>query len=207
MKRALIVAVLILLAAAGLLEAQTTGITDREIQRFVVPGSANRTGFRVHASNTAVHMSLTIPAGNIIARGGYKTMVAFAHGENTKPSLTDVAMVLAGSARPTESASGVSYQRTPFAGSIIGVTIGASAALTAGSATAEATWREIDGTVRRSFLTAVISGTAATQFNATAQARGVNAFTASDGIGCQITTSSDLLPVTAEMVCTVIIEF
>ena len=204
MKRALLVAPLIVLALAAPLEAQTTGIEDREIQRFVLPGT-NTTGFRVHANRS--HMNLTLPSGNIVAIGGYKVAVAFAHPENMKPSLTNEAMPLVGTARPGDSGSGVPYQRTPFAGSIIGIAIGASTALTAGSATAEATIRELSGTVRAMGLTAVISGTAATQYNATAQARDLDRFTSSDGVGCRITTSSNLAPVTAEIVCTVIIEF
>ena len=207
MKRALIVAVLILLAGASLLEAQTTGINDREIQRFILPGT-NTTGMRVHASR--VHMSLTLPAGNIIAVGGYKVAFSYAHTGNVSVNISNAAMPVAGTAGPQGPtgplAAGVAYQRTPFAGSVIGVAIGASAALTAGSATAEATIRQFDDAVRATGLTAVIAGTAATQFNATAQARGISVFSTTDSIGCRLTTTADIAPLTAEVVCTVIVE-
>ena len=205
MKRALIVAGLIVFAVVGLLEAQTTGITDREIQRFVLPGT-NTTGHRVHASR--VHMSLTLPSGNIIARGGYKTLIAFAHPEATKASLTNVAMVLAGAGLRSSNA-GVSYQRAAFAGSIIGITLGASTALTTGTATAEATILPFNSTtVQPTGLTVTLDAALATsQFNAEERARGLFAFTGADSVGCRITTAATLAPVTGVLACTVIIEF
>ena len=207
MKRALIVAVLILLAGASLLEAQTTGINDREIQRFILPGT-NTTGMRVHASR--VHMSLTLPSGNIIAVGGYKVAFNYAHTGNVSVSISNAAMPIAGTASATGTtgplAAGVAYQRTPYAGSVIAVSCGASAALTAGSATCEATIRNFDDTVVATGLTAVISGTGATQFNATAQARGLDVFLTTDSIGCRLTTTADIAPLTAEVACTVIVE-
>ena len=82
----------------------------------------------------------------------------------------------------------------------------ASAALTAGSATCQATIRNFDDTVVATGLTAVISGTGATQFNATAQARGLDVFLTTDSIGCRLTTTADIAPLTAEVACTVIVE-
>ena len=204
MKRALIVAGLIIVAVAGLLEAQTTGINDREIQRFVLPGT-NTTGLRVHASN--VHMSLALPRGNIAAMGGYKVAFVYAHGDQSRINLTASAMPIAGTIRPSDSGSGVSYQRVPFKGSVIGVAIGASTALTAGTATAEATILRAGDLVDPTGLTVVLSSVGSTQYNAARQDREISNFTALEGVGCRLTTNAAFAPTTAELVCTVIIEF
>lgn len=66
MRQALIIAALVLLALAGLLEAQTTGPNDQEIQRFVVPGT-NTTAWRVHSSGSV--MNLTLAHGAIMFGG------------------------------------------------------------------------------------------------------------------------------------------
>ena len=202
MKRALFVAGLILLAVAGLLEAQTTSIDDREVQRFVLPGT-NTTGMRVHTS--AAHMSLTL-IGQIAAGGGYKVSFAYAHGENIVQSTTNAVMPIAGTTRSQDSGSGVSYQRIPYAGSIIGISIGASTALTAGSATAEATIFRSNMVIATG-LTATIASSGDLQYATVAQARGLDGFTPAEAIGCRLTTSADLAPRTAEMVCSVIVEF
>ena len=204
MKRALIVAGLIIFAVVGLLEAQTTGINDREIQRFVIPGTANLTGWRVHASAIAAHMSLVIPRGTIVAAGGYKTMLHFAHNEQTVPALTNNAMPLAGSARGGDAGAGVNYQRMPFGGSIMGLAIGTSAAVTAGRITARATVLRIGNVVYATGLTALLD---AGQYQVNQQERGIDTFTSGEGIGCQLTTSADYAPATSETVCTVVVEF
>lgn len=203
LRRIAVVAICVLVASAALLEAQTTGVNDQEVQRFVLPGG-NQTGLRVHASRS--HMSLTLPIGKIAALGGYKVAFAYAHGDNTKPSVSAAAMPISGTPKPLVSGSGIPYQRAPYAGSVIGIAVGASTALTAGTVTAEATIRQIDGTVIGTGLTAVLSSAAAVQYNATSQPRELDNFTASDGVGCRLTSSSDLAPVTAQIVCTVTVE-
>ena len=202
MKRVLIVAGLVLLAAAGLLEAQSTGPNDQETQRFVLPGT-NTTGWRVHASRA--HMSLALPRGNIIAAGGYKVAFAYAHGGNVVVNSTNVAMPILGTASQVSAISpGVLYQRVPYEGSIMAISIGASAALTAGTVTAEATIRRPDGTVYPSGLTAAL--TTGDQFATNTQARGRSVFTDLEGVGCRLTATSAVTPVTAEVLCTVIVE-
>ena len=201
MKRALIIASVVVLALAALLEAQTTGINDQETQRFVLPGT-NTTGYRVHASNA--HMSIAIPRGNIVAAGGYKTLIHFAHGDQTSATITGSIMPLAGSARPSDSGSGVNYQRMPYGGSIMAVAIGASSAVTAGRITARATVLRIGGVVYLTGLTALLDGG---QYQVSQQERGIDTFTSGEGIGCQLTTTSNYTPVTSEVVCTVVVEF
>lgn len=69
MKRALIVVgllALLALVAAAPAEAQSTGVTNQEIQRFTVPGG-NTTGWRVHSDGTRVN--LTLPVGAITFTG------------------------------------------------------------------------------------------------------------------------------------------
>lgn len=203
MKRALIIASVVVLALAALLEAQTTGINDQETQRFVLPGT-NTTGFRVHASNA--HMSVSIPRGNIAAMGGYKVAFVYAHGDQSSASLTNSVMPVAGTTRPSDSGSGIAYQRVPFKGSVIGVAIGASTALTAGTATAEATILRAGDVVFGTGLTTVLSSSSP-QYNAAQRERDLSTFTAVEAVGCRLTTNAAFAPVTAELVCTVIIEF
>ena len=203
LRRVSLALVLVLLAVAGLLEAQTTSTQDREIQRFVIPGTANTTGYRVHASATAAHLGVAIPRGNIAAMGGYKTMIHFAHGDQTSATLTDSIVPLAGSARPSDSGSGVNYQRMPYTGSIMAVAIGSSAAVTAGRITARATILRAGG-VYRTNLTTILDGG---QYQVAQQERGIDIFNATEGIGCQLSTTSNFAPVTAEVICTIIVEF
>lgn len=59
MKRALIVVgLLALLGGTALVWAQSTGINDQEVQRFVLP-SSNTTGFRVHTSGSIMNLTLS----------------------------------------------------------------------------------------------------------------------------------------------------
>lgn len=218
MKRRLSIA-LVGLFAFGILAtafAQTTGIDDREIQRFILPGT-NTTGMRVHASRT--EMNLRLPAGDIWAAGGYKAVFSFAHNDLIVLGVSNTAAPIAGSSRNivntpggTGNAAGPLYQQPGYAGSIIGVSLASSTALTTGAAHAEATiFRPNGGSINRTQLRALIAvktnpqGT--DQYNVTTQAKDVSPFTAAEGVGCQLSTSTDLRPQTAVIVCSIIVEF
>lgn len=203
----LALAVALLLLSAGSAAAQT----DLTIDRFFLPGTST-TGYRVHANTSEMHV--TVPSGKIRAAGGYKTPVVFSHASNVVAGLSNQAIPLA--------TTGVTYLRPVTAGSIIGVSIGARAALDVGAAHAEATILR-DGSVVATGLIAVIRDSswsgAQNQFSANSQARDLSQFTTSEAIGCRITTDSTAAnqgegtlqnpgfrPLTNEFVCTVTIE-
>src|SRR3990167_171125 len=217
MKRRLSV-VLVGLFAFGVIAvafAQTTGINDQETRRLILPGT-NTTGERVHANRT--EMNLRLPAGDIWASGGYKNVFAYAHGDFAIPNISATAAPLAGSSRFVNvsgslgTATGPLYQQPGYAGSIIGVSLALNTALTTGAAHAEATIFTLNGgAIVRTQLRALVAvktdpqGT--DQYNVTTQAKDVDVFTAAQGVGCQINTSSDLRPLNALGVCSVIVEF
>ena len=208
LSRVAVVVLVVAVGSAALLEAQSTGINDQEVQGFVLPGTSTKAS-RVHANRS--HMSLALPYGNIIAQGGYKIAYVYAHPNNIRASLSNSAMTIAGtgSERDNNSASGVYYQRPPYAGSIIGISAGASTALTAGSVTLEATvLRKGLTPVVGTGLTTVLSSAAAVQYNANAQPRNhyLSTFYPGDLIGCRLTSSGDLAPATAEIACTLVVE-
>src|SRR5438046_924091 len=136
LRRIAVLALTVVLGTAALLEAQSTGLTDTEVQGFVLPGTALK-GMRVHGNRS--HMSLALPYGNIIARGGYKIPYTYSHGDQIKASVSAAAMPITGTPKQNVNASGVAYQRAPYAGSVIAIAVGTSTAITAGSVTAEAT--------------------------------------------------------------------
>lgn len=169
---------------------------DFQIQQFFLPGQ-NRAGFRIHAAVTRNHMNVSIPYGSIWAEGGYKTLVRYTHFATA--SLTDRELGLGTTA--------VNYQRFGYQGSVIGITVGASEALTAGRITVEATVRR-GGTLIPTGLTAVIDGaTGPTQFGMRTQGRGLDFFFAADEVGCRLTTTADVAPTRAQVICTVVVEF
>lgn len=186
--------------------AQTTGINDQEIQRFILPGT-NTTGWRVHANRT--EMNLRIPAGDIWASGGYKVQYGFSHGRRIVQNTSNSAAAAVGTIG-VSGTSGVLYAPTPYAGSVIAVAIASSQALTAGYAHAEATVYQVAGNQTfRTGLTALIgfAGTGISTRSARAtQAKDLDRFLATEGVGCQMTTTSDLTPASAELLCTVVVE-
>lgn len=66
MIRALILVLVALLLLPAFADAQTTGTSNHEVQRFTLPGS-NTTGWRLHDDGTRLH--LTLPAGAVIFTG------------------------------------------------------------------------------------------------------------------------------------------
>lgn len=209
MRRILLIAGLVIALLAGAAEAQTVGINDQEVQGFFLPATSTK-AYRVHASRTA--MGLTLAHGTITAAGGYKVPFTFAHGGRTQVSLSAVVMPIAGtvSAAFNTGAVGILYQPTPTPGSIIAIAIASSTALTVGTATAEATVLELAGgagTARTTgFTVALDAGTGYTRYRAATQARGLTTFTNGDAVGCNLATSSDFAPTTAEVACTLIVE-
>ena len=173
---------------------------DRDVQQFFLPAT-NTPGFRVHTARAALaHMNLTIPRGNIWAVGGYKTPVRFTHVATA--SLAAFAIGLHQSA--------VTYQRLGYEGNVLGLTLAASDALTAGTATAVATIRRTAAgtvTVAPTQLSVTIGGPGPSQFASRTQARGRDTFRADQEVGCQLTTSADIAPVGAQLACTVVVDF
>lgn len=191
----ILVIVILVLAAPGATPASTHDLT---VDQFFLPGT-NTSGYRVHTSTTRAHMNITIPRGNIWAVGGYKALARFTHPATASQSSANIAL----------SGTAVTQQRFGYEGSVLGVSVVSSSALTAGTATAVPTIRNL-GTVRATGLTAAIgTGPTAghTQFFSRTQARGRDVFGASDEVGCQLTTTSDIAPVGANILCTVIVEF
>lgn len=202
LRRVAVAALALVVVTAALLEAQTTGPADREIQRFVLPGS-NTTGMRVHSSRTVMSQTL---AGNIIATGGYKAAFTYAHPEFVVTTVTNAHLPIAGT--PRAGSSGVAPLMPSTGGSIIGVSIASSAALTRDAAHVEAVMLRGGLGVVASGLRAVIGGGLTnTQFAASTQARGLTNFTATDAVTCRLTTDANVRPLTAQIACTVIVEF
>ena len=202
MRRAfwLTLAIVLLLPAAAVAANH-----DREVQQFFLPGT-NTSGFRVHSARAALaHMNLTIPRGNIWAVGGYKTPLRFVHTALSglpPAALTAVAIGL--------DTTGVLYQRLGYEGNVIGLTLAASDALTAGTATARATIRKTTAgtvTVGLTQLTVTLGGAGPSQFASATQARGRDTFRADQEVGCQLTTSANIAPGGAQLACTVVVDF
>lgn len=198
------------LLGISLVLAQTTGPADVEIERFVLPGTTT-TGLRVHGART--EMSLRLPAGDIWAEGGYKVAYTYAHGENIVPSVSNSAIPIAGTTRSGDATSGVPYQRLPSAGSVIGIALASSAALTLGAAHGEAIIFTVGGQAVRTGFTVPIGaglgsgGSATTQYNSATRSRLASTpFTAGQAVGCHLTTDARMAPASAELACTIIVE-
>lgn len=185
---------LILLGALLLVPSVARGQTDLSVQQFFLPGT-NTSAFRVHTNRT--HMNLTIPRGKIQAEGGYKTLLPFTHVATA--SLSNFAIGL--------HQSGVTYQRLGSEGSVLGLTFASSEVITAGTADANATIRS-GGEVRSAGLTVRLEpGGQRSQYASITQARGLATFTATEEVGCRLNTSSNIAPLSAQLLCTVIVEF
>lgn len=218
---------LVLLLAFGVFAlalAQTTGPDNVEIQRFVLPGT-NTTGWRVHASGSQANLRL--PAGDLNASGGYRVAYTFAHGSGVARGTTSVDVPIAGSPNRGEGTiDGVLHQMFPTAGSVIGLSIGSSVALTAGYAHAQVTvWNRVDATQSAVATTADATQTSPsttglvamigspislsrTRYATMSRSKDLApAVPAGDGVGCQITATGDLRPNTAQLTCTVIVEY
>lgn len=215
MKRSFGLAVVALVAVGMVITAfaQSTGVNNQEIQRFVLPGT-NTTGYRAHASGSELH--ITLPAGNIWAQGGYKVAYTYAHGDFLTANLSATAMPIAGTLRISPAGGGVTtggvfYQKPPSAGYVVGVAISSSTALTAGAAHAEATVLIGGSSVQGTGLRTIIGpGETVDQYAAATQARDrAPKFRAGneDSVGCRWATSANVAPSNAQIICTVIVEY
>ena len=177
---------------------------DLTIQRFNCPGG-NTQCFRVHANTTSASVTLT---GDVNAAGGYKVAYVFAHPNYMVVSSSNVQAPIAGSGPSTINATGPLYHRPGFAGSFIGVSIVSNTALT-GTAAAHAEAIRFDGTSAvATGLTATIgAGLAQTTRAATVQARGLDIFTADEGVGCRMSVSASATPTNAMLACAVIVAY
>lgn len=205
--RLLLISLLCLLPSAAWAQSDLTQF------QLTLPGTVaprNTPSLRVHASTTEGH--LTLAHGDIIASGGYKVAYTYSHTGRTQVSLSSVAMPIAGTVAP-EVPAGVLYQRTPSKGSVIGLALASSAALTAGSATCEAVILNADGNANTTGFQVLI-GVAGipntfgrTRYNAVTQARGLDPFDFLDAVGANISTSADFAPTTAVLACTVVVVY
>ena len=202
--RRLVLAALAVLLSAGVAGAQT----DLTHEQINIPGT-NTSGFRIHGNTSTVNVTV---AGVIAATGGYKVAFPFAHtGSSIVAALTNSAVPVVGSVSGNITGggqSGVLYYRTPTAGSIVAISIMASTALTTqASAHAEAVVIAGMSTTRRTGFTTVIGATLTnTQYGSATAARGTYNFTASEGVGCNVSTSTVVTPLTARLTCTLIVE-
>ena len=199
-----------LLALAGIGLPSLGSAQDLTVEQFFLPGT-NTSGFRVHASST--EMALTL-AGPIRSTGGYKSYIQYSHAEQVVRGASNVAMPIAGTSLGSGSSTGprilgVVRQRMATTGSIIGIAIASSAALTYGAAHVEATITNIAaGQVNRTeFLAVIGGGLTNTQFATTTRARGRHPFGTGDAVGCNVNVQVDgVRPLTAELLCTLIVE-
>lgn len=180
--------------------------TDLTVHQFFLPGT-NTMGYRVHASRT--HMGVQV-FGRIHAEGGYRVAYTHAHGDRVVVGSTRVAVPVAGTpANYARFASaGVLYQRVPYQGRVVGIALGSSVAVTAGTITAEATvYDSINSVERGTGLTTGLDNAANTRWNARTISRAsAFAFSPPDAVGCRLTTTTTVTPLSLELVCTVIVE-
>ena len=130
--------------------------------------------------------------GDIKGVGGFKQPVFFMQ-DNVTASQSAVALVVAGQPSCTEIA-------LPWAGSIIGISVRANAARSAGHLTVDAT---IGGTATG--LQATLNA-ANTQTHSATQAKDTDAFSANGLVGVKITSGSTWAPTTADVVVGVWVE-
>lgn len=203
MKRLVGVLVGLLILCAG---TPVFAQSDLTIQRFNCPGG-NTQCVRTHANTSTASITVT---GNLIAAGGYKSAFVFAHPNYvTTGGYTNASVPIAGTGDLRISASGVNVHRMPYAGSVIGVTIAASTALTGtASAHAEALIYTSATASRATGLTTVIGATLTqTQFAGATQARGLDNFASTEGIGCRTSSNAAFTPGNVNLVCAVIVEY
>lgn len=188
---------LLLLVGVG----PAAGQSDLTQFQINVPGS-NTSGFRVHGNSSTVNLTVV---GEVTAGSGYKTVTVYSHNGRVVTNTTDTAVPLAGTASVTVGGNaGTLYRSVAGAGSIIAVAIGASTAVTANAAHAEATILS-SGTKLATGLIAVIGkGLTNETYAITTQARGIDIFKSTEQVGCQLTIDSGFTPVTAGLACTVI---
>lgn len=185
---------LVLLGTLWLAPALAWAQTDLSVEQFFLPATST-SGYRVHTSRT--HMNVTIPRGNVWAVGGYKTPLQFAHVATA--SLSNFAIGL--------GQSGVTAQRLGNEGNVLGLTFASSEVITAGTADANATIRS-GGEIRSAGLTLRLEpGGQRSQYGSITQARGLATFTATEEVGCRLTTSATIAPASAQLLCTVIVDF
>lgn len=181
------------------------------IHQFFLPGTQT-SGWRVHGGSTEI--SLRLAQGDVWAEGGYKVAYAFAHNDYVGIGASDALVPIAGSTWFRQAGTigvGVPYQLTPYGGSIIGIAISASAALTAGDAHAEAiVFDPSSAGTTATGLTAYIGAEQTAprrQYRVDTQAKDVDRFVSGNAVGCRMNTGTALAPNTVEIVCTVIVEY
>ena len=129
---------------------------------------------------------------DVEAAGGYKQCFEFSQG-NVAANQTAVPLDVLGQAGNQEYVA-------PYAGSIMGISVGSNLARTAGTLTVDAT---VNGAATG--LQAVLDGVN-TQYKATTQAKDTDIFAAGDRIGVVITTTAGWTPVLADIVVTILVE-
>lgn len=132
--------------------------------------------------------------GDIYAAGGYKNSFNFAQS-NVTASQPAVAIDVLGLTGNTE-------YTLPYAGSIIGISVASNAVCTAGNLTVDAT---INGAATG--LQVALESVTNTTYHSATQGVNTDTFSAGDRLGVKITTDAGWLPITADIVVTVIIEY
>lgn len=214
MRRLVVLAVALLLASAVPVSAQTVK------QSFVHdPPNASQTLWRVDTSdlwyynssgtaqfNVDLSTGDVIIQGDISAAGGYKMLYVFAHqGVGTS---VDSHAPIAGAIVSASDTSYVYEVKAPWAGSVMGVSLVSSAALTAGDAHVEVTTgtcgaTQLTGTGLIAFLA---STETETTYDAATQAKGTDTFTAGQCIGADLETGSAFAPIGTDLVVIVYVE-
>lgn len=91
---------------------------------------------------------------------------------------------------------------------MIAVSVSTGTAITAGGVHAEVVINHA-GSATNTGLIALLDPTGQTQYNTATQSRATSGsvFNAGDRVGCRMSTSSNLAPLTMGVVCTVIVSF
>lgn len=168
----------------------------------------NSSGTTVWTVTTSGNVTLTgdiTISGDVSAAGGYKMALVFAH-EDVGTSLDSHAPV-AGTTASTADSDLLRFALAPWAGSITGVSLVASTAVTAGSAHVEVTSGTCGSPMTYSgFTVALHNAGGQTTYNSNTQAKDTDAFSAGECVGVDMNTSSSFAPVTADLMAIVYVE-
>ena len=210
MKRLLLAAVVVLVCALP-----AWAQTDLNVVNYpCYPPNQTTSCVRVHVDTTSstARAGLIITGGDIVAAGGYKVAYSFAHPSSVVPNITRGALPIAGTGYASNGtaaslSAGPLYQYPGYAGSIIGISIASSQALTLNGAHCEAV--VYNGNIHATGFNAYISSaiTGRTQFHQNTQSRGLNTFLSTEAIGVRISTDSGIAPVNTNLSCAAVVVY
>ena len=200
----------VLIVLVGALWLATPAQAQTDLTRAAIPCLPPNTStncWRIHSDTTTTNTQVTL-LGAVNASGGYKEAFQFAHPNRIVINQTNTAVPVAGTSQTIPASAGPTFVAMPYAGSVIAVSVSTSAAITLGGAHAEVVINHA-GNATNTGLIALLDNAGQTQYNTASQARATSGsvFNAGDRVGCRMSTSSNLAPLTMGVVCTVVVSY